>query len=139
MHRVVTGSSLSDAENTLEATVVAPHTTVDQLLTGTPTQAGSGHNQLWIGDLSFVQERCRTAAPLALGVVPGESPSRRHPPHPMWCGGWRVSCTLPQRGNPPPVRAATRTSSPPTPADCRTGVLLWVSRCLAGCAARFRR
>jgi hypothetical protein len=36
MTRVGTGSSLSIAENTLEATVVVPLTTVDQLLTGTP-------------------------------------------------------------------------------------------------------
>jgi hypothetical protein len=69
---VVSVSSHSTAEKTLEATVEVQLTTVDQLLTGTPTQAGSGHNQLWIGDLSFMQERCRTAAPLALGLVPGE-------------------------------------------------------------------
>jgi hypothetical protein len=75
MNRVVTGSSFPTAENTLEATVEVPVTTVDQLLTGTPalqavmadagfsryvydpftrqlqplsaaTQPGSGHNQL---------------------------------------------------------------------------------------------
>jgi len=33
------------------------------------TQAGSGHNQLWIRDLPFVQQRCRTAAPVRVGRV----------------------------------------------------------------------
>jgi FkbM family methyltransferase len=133
MNRVVTGSSLS----TTEATVEVPVTTVDQLLTGIPapllwkvdvegfepqvlqgaaqalhnpplkavlleadtpalratmaeagfsrfvydpfsrllqplsaaTQASSSHNQLWIRDLSFVQQRCRTAAPVRVGRV----------------------------------------------------------------------
>ncbi|WP_254994862.1 FkbM family methyltransferase [Cyanobium sp. Aljojuca 7D2] len=144
MNRVVTGSSLATAKNTLEATVEVPVTTVDQLLTGTPApllwkvdvegfepqvlqgaahalhnpelravlleadtpalqatmadagfsryvydpftrqlqplsgatqagsghnQPGSGHNQLWIRDLPFVQQRCRTAAPLRVGRV----------------------------------------------------------------------
>ena len=36
MNRVVTGSSLPTAQNTLEATLEVPVTTVDQLLTGTP-------------------------------------------------------------------------------------------------------
>lgn len=133
MNRVVTGSSLSTTETTVEV----PVTTVDQLLTGTPapllwkvhvegfepqvlqgaaqalhnpelkavlleadtpalqavmadagfsrllydpftrqlhplssaTQAGSSHNQLWIRDLPFVQQRCRTAAPVRVGRV----------------------------------------------------------------------
>jgi FkbM family methyltransferase len=98
MNRVVTGSSLPTAENTLEATVEVPVTTVDQLLTGTPalqavmadagfsrfvydpftrqlqplsaaTQPGSGHNQLWIRDLPFVQQRCRPAPPVRVGRV----------------------------------------------------------------------
>jgi hypothetical protein len=133
MNRVVTGSSLS----TTEATVEVPVTTVDQLLTGMTapllwkvdvegfepqvqqgavsaqrnpelqavlleadspelqatmadagfsrflykplssqlqslsptTQTGSGHNQLWIRDLPFVQQRCRAAAPVRVGRV----------------------------------------------------------------------
>jgi hypothetical protein len=90
MNRVVTGSSLPTSENTLEATVEVPVTTAHQLLTGTPapllwkvdveglepqvlrgaaTQAGSGHNQLWIRDLPFPQQRCRTAAPVRVGRV----------------------------------------------------------------------
>ncbi|QPN59147.1 hypothetical protein H8F24_13795 [Synechococcus sp. CBW1002] len=35
----------------------------------TATQSGSGHNQLWIRDLPFVQQRCRTAAPVRVGRV----------------------------------------------------------------------
>jgi hypothetical protein len=31
------------------------------------TQASSGHNQLWIRDLPFVQQRCRTAASFRVG------------------------------------------------------------------------
>ena len=31
------------------------------------TQLGSGHNQLWIRDLSFVQQRCRTALSVRVG------------------------------------------------------------------------
>jgi len=137
MNRVVTGSSLPTAANTLEATVEVPVTTADQLLTGIPapllwkvdvegfepqvlqgaaqalhnpelkavlleadtpalqavmaaagfsryaydpftrqlqplsasTQSGSGHNQLWIRDLPFVQQRCRTAAPVRVGRI----------------------------------------------------------------------
>jgi hypothetical protein len=87
MNRVITGSPLTTAENTLVATVEVPLTTAHQQLTGTPapqaaagfsrfvvelftrhlqplgaaTQAGSGHNQLWIRDLPFLQQRCRTA------------------------------------------------------------------------------
>jgi len=34
-----------------------------------PTQASSGHNQLWIRDLPFVQQRCRTAAPVRVGRI----------------------------------------------------------------------
>ena len=58
------GSSFS----TTEATVEVPVTTVDQLLAGTPVlqavlaEAGSGHNQLGIRDIPFVQERCSSAA-----------------------------------------------------------------------------
>jgi hypothetical protein len=82
------------------------------------TQAGSGHNQLWIRDLPFVHQRCRTAAPVRSG-----------------CGLRRVSFP----------------ASPTTPyvvwwmalflhtAEMRTGVLCWVFRRLAGCAARFPR
>ncbi len=33
------------------------------------TEDGSGHNQLWIRDLPFVQERCRTALPVRVGRV----------------------------------------------------------------------
>jgi predicted acyltransferase (DUF342 family) len=33
------------------------------------TQCGSSHNQLRIRDLSFVQQRCRTAAPVRAGRV----------------------------------------------------------------------
>jgi hypothetical protein len=33
------------------------------------TQSGSGHNQLWIRDLPFVHQRCRTAAPVRVGRV----------------------------------------------------------------------
>lgn len=33
------------------------------------TQAGSSHNQLWIRDLPFVQQRCRTAAPVQVGRI----------------------------------------------------------------------
>jgi hypothetical protein len=33
------------------------------------TQAGSGHNQLWIRDLPFVQQRCRTAATVRVGRI----------------------------------------------------------------------
>jgi len=33
------------------------------------TQTGSGHNQLWIRDLSFVQQRCRAAAAVRVGRV----------------------------------------------------------------------
>ncbi len=70
---MVTGSFLS----TTEATVEVPLTTVNQLLTDTPvlqplstaTQARSSHNQLWIRDLPFVQQRCRTAAPVRVGRV----------------------------------------------------------------------
>jgi hypothetical protein len=137
MNRVVTGSSLSTAEDTLEAMVVVPLTTAHQLLTGTPapllwkvdvegfepqvlqgatqalhnperiavllgadtpalqavmadagfcrfgfdlftrqlqrlgaaTQSGSGHKQLWIRDLPFLQQRCRTAPPVRVGRV----------------------------------------------------------------------
>jgi hypothetical protein len=88
MNRVVTGSSLPTSENTLEATVEVPVTTAHQLLTGTPapllwkvdveglepqvlrgaaTQAGSGHNQLWIRDLPFPRQRCRTPALVRVG------------------------------------------------------------------------
>ena len=62
MNRVVTSSSLP--------------ATVDQLLTGTPAlqavmaDAGSGHNQLWIRDLSFVNQRCRTAMSYRVGSLP---------------------------------------------------------------------
>lgn len=62
MNRVVTSSSLP--------------TTVDQLLTGTPAlqavmaDAGSGHNQLWIRDLSFAQQRCRTEPSYRVGSLP---------------------------------------------------------------------
>ena len=95
MNRVVTGFSLTTAEHSLEARVGVPLTTAHQQLTGTPapqaaagfsrfvvdlftrqlqtlgaaTQAGSGHNQLWIRDLPFLQQRCRTAPPVRVGRV----------------------------------------------------------------------
>ena len=34
------------------------------------TQAGSSHNQLWIRDLSFVQQRCRTEPSYRVGSLP---------------------------------------------------------------------
>jgi hypothetical protein len=33
------------------------------------TQAGSSHNQLWIRDLPFVQQRCRSASPVQVGRI----------------------------------------------------------------------
>ena len=33
------------------------------------TPSGSGHNQLWIRDLPFLQQRCRTAPPVRVGRV----------------------------------------------------------------------
>jgi hypothetical protein len=35
----------------------------------TASQSGSGHNQLWIRDLPFVQQRCRAAAAVRVGRV----------------------------------------------------------------------
>ena len=38
-------------------------------LQATLAKAGYGLNQLWIRDLPFVQQRCRTAAPVRVGRV----------------------------------------------------------------------
>ncbi len=83
-----------------------------------PTQAGSSHNQLRIRDLSFVQQRCRTAAPVRSGCGPRRV-SLPEPPSTPYAVWWMALFLH--------------------TAEMRTGVLCWVFRRLAGCAARFPR
>jgi FkbM family methyltransferase len=128
MNRVFTGSSLPTAENTLEATVQVPVTTVDQLLTGTPAPL------LWKVDVEGFEPRCFRAPPRACTIRNSKPYCWRPTPPPFGpscpTSASPASSTTPSHASsspsahlPWPAPATTSSGSPTSP-SCSSAVEL---------------